>query len=81
MLCMSLSWAFATFFLLPVLSSIGPEGNNDICPGGVSLSCAHVVQTAADPPVPERPIAQDGAVEAVSAAAIAPIAVVRDVTV
>merc|ERR1711988_742185 len=77
MLCMSLSWAFATFFLLPMLSAIGPEGNNDICPGGVSLHsrvrmwCKRQQTT----PVPERPIAQDGAAEkgAVSAAAIAPI--------
>ena len=37
MLCMSLSWAFATFFLLPLLSAVGPEGDFDLCPGWISI--------------------------------------------
>eukprot|EP00937_MAST-01D_sp_MAST-1D-sp2_P000052 g52.t1 len=37
MLCMSMSYIFATFFLLPLLSIIGPEGDFDLCPGWISL--------------------------------------------
>ena len=85
MLCMSLSWAFATFFLLPVLSSVGPEGSFDICPGGVSIHSRVRKQCKQrqSSPVPERPIAQDGAGEkgAASAAAVAPTVVAREITV